>query len=105
MLRVSISTAPLLAVYAHSACSARKLLTDPVLMMLPPPARRIAGMAHLAPRNGPRTLTAKIRSRSSTLVSSSVPAIEIPAFEHHVVSLPHVDSARSTSPATWDSSE
>src|ERR1700722_15218622 len=105
MLLVSISTAPLLVVYAQRACSARKLFTEPVLMMLPPPARRSAGIAHLAPRNGPRTFTAKMRSRSATVVSSSVPAIEMPAFEHHVVSLPHVDSARSTRPCTCASSD
>ena len=69
-LLVRLSTAPFDAVYAscgtEQPISATKLA---MLMIEPPPAASIAGMAYLQPRNTPRTLTAMTWSQTSTDVS------------------------------------
>jgi hypothetical protein len=44
--------------------------TDEMFTIEPPPARRIAGMAYLVPRNTPLALTAITRSHSSAVRSS-----------------------------------
>src|SRR2546426_10810126 len=51
-------TAPLVAMYAASPGLPRNPAVDEIFTMEPPPARRIAGMACLVPRNTPFALTA-----------------------------------------------
>ena len=53
---------------------------EEMLMMEPPPAWRIAGIAALVPRNTPLALTSITRSHSSAVVSSSRPAPPTPAL-------------------------
>ena len=53
---------------------------DEMLMIDPPPARRMAGMTALVPRNTPLALTSIMRSQSSTVVSSMRPPPPMPAL-------------------------
>jgi hypothetical protein len=69
-LRVRLSTAPFDAVYASCGTEQPRSATKLAMLMIePPPARSMAGMACLHPRNTPRTFTAMTRSQTSTSVS------------------------------------
>ena len=61
---------------------------EEMLMIDPPPAVRMAGIAALVPRNTPLALTSITRSHSSTVVSSSRPAPPMPALLTSTSSLP-----------------
>ena len=61
---------------------------DEILMIDPPPARRMAGMANLTPMKTPLTFTAMMRSKSSSVVSSMLERIRIPALLTSTSSLP-----------------
>ena len=62
--------------------------TDEMLMIDPPPAWRIAGMAHFVPRKTPLTLTAMMRSQSASDVSSILARKRMPALFTSTFSLP-----------------
>src|SRR5262245_32397396 len=67
-----------------------------MLMIDPPPAWRIAGMAAFVPRNTPLTLTAMMRSQSASDVSSIGARKRIPALFTSTFSLPYACSAVAT---------
>src|SRR5215468_5802232 len=69
-LRGSPGLAAYIAMYAASPGLPRRPAVDEIFTMEPPPARRIAGMACLVPRNTPFALTAMMCSHSASLVSS-----------------------------------
>src|SRR3954469_16301735 len=98
-LLVRLSTAPFEAVYAswgtEQPTSATKLA---MLMIDPPPAISIAGMAYLQPRNTPRTLTAITWSQTSTDVSVTEWSASgmTPALLYRTSSRPYVPTAWST---------
>ena len=61
----------MLAAYAGSWCSDWPMpATEEMFTIEPPPARRMAGIACLVPRNTPLALTAITRSHSATVRSS-----------------------------------
>jgi hypothetical protein len=62
---------------------------DEMLMIEPPPARRIAGIACFVPRKTPLTLTAMMRSQSSSDVSSIFDRKRMPALLTSTFSLPY----------------
>jgi hypothetical protein len=59
-----------------------------MLMIDPPPAWRIAGMAAFVPRNTPLTLTAMMRSQAASVVSSIGARKRMPALFTSTFSLP-----------------
>ena len=59
-----------------------------MLMIDPPPARRMAGITLLVPRNTPLALMSIMRSQSSTVVSSIRPPPPMPALLTRTFSLP-----------------
>ena len=61
---------------------------DDMLMMEPPPAFRISGMAARAPRNTPLALMSITRSQSATVVSSMEPRALTPALFTSTSNLP-----------------
>src|SRR5262245_22101396 len=67
-----------------------------MLMIDPPPAWRIAGMAAFVPRNTPLTLTAMMRSQSASDVSSIGARKRIPALFTSTFSLPYACTAVAT---------
>src|SRR6266699_1786594 len=81
-------TAPLVAMYAASPGLPRNPAVDEIFTMEPSPARRIAGMACLVPRNTPFALTAMRCSHSASLVSSRRFQSTIPALFTRISSLP-----------------
>src|SRR5262245_83240 len=94
---VQSRTALLVAVYAAvSPGLPTRPAVDEILMMEPPPAARIAGLAHFVPRNTPLTLTAMMRSHSVSLVSSIRAWNRIPALLTKTLSLPYVWTAVAT---------
>src|SRR5256886_17677364 len=94
---VKSGTAPLVALYAAvSPGLPTSPAVDEMLMMEPPPACRMAGIAHLVPRNTPLTLTAMIRSQSASLVSSIFDRKRMPALLTSTSSLPYVCTAVAT---------
>src|SRR6266850_1044658 len=71
---VSRRTAPLEAWYCGLLLSVpTRPSWDEMLMIDPPPARRMAGMAAFVPRNTPLALMSIVRVQSSTVVSSIRP--------------------------------
>src|SRR5947207_13606398 len=94
---VKSRTAPLVAVYAAvSPGLPTSPAVDEMLMMEPPPACRMAGIAHFVPRNTPLALTAMMRSQSASLVSSIVDRNRMPALLTSTLSLPYVRTAVAT---------
>jgi hypothetical protein len=63
-----------------SKISATSELTDPMLMIEPPPLRNNAGTANLHPRNTLRKLTAMVRSKSLIDASTTLPGSEMAAL-------------------------
>ena len=62
-------------------------------MMEPPPAWRIAASAHFVPKNTPLTLTAMMRSQSSSVVASIFARNRMPALLTSTFSLPYRSTA------------
>src|SRR5438552_16454469 len=75
--------------------------------MLPPPARSIAGIACLQPKNTPFRFTRITRSQVSSFVSRTEPSAggKMPALLKRTSSLPHAFSAAATIPSASLSSE
>src|SRR5712691_10511946 len=89
---VKSRTAPLVAVYAAVPPGLpTRPAVDEMLMIDPPPACRIAGIAHFVPRKTPLTLTAMMRSQSASDVSSIFDRKRMPALK-----------IEETSEADWD---
>src|SRR2546422_7391881 len=94
---VNSRTAPLVAVYAAvSPGLPTSPAVDEMLTMEPPPACRMAGIAHFVPRKTPLTLTAMMRSQSASLVSSIFARNRMPALLTSTSSLPYVCTAVAT---------
>ena len=68
--------------------------TEPWLMIDPPPVATIDGAAAWEHRNVPLALTAKLRSQSSSVASSTEPLLFTPALLYST-------STRRYSPSTW----
>src|SRR5437879_6529907 len=86
---VSRRTAPLEAGYIGLVMSVpTRPSCDEMLTIEPPPARRMAGMATLLPRNTPVALTSITRCHASSEVSSTRPAALMPALLTSTFSLP-----------------
>src|SRR5262249_14112260 len=67
-------TPPLLAAYAAEVPGAGAIpAPDEILIIEPPPARRIAGRAYFVPKNTPFILMPMRWSQSSSVVSSIAP--------------------------------
>src|SRR5215468_2430069 len=94
---VSRRTAPLEAWYCGLLLSTpTRPSWDEMLMMDPPPARRIAGMAVLLPRKTPVALISMTRCHSSTGVSSTLPWPLTPALLTRMCNAPKWSSAVAT---------
>src|SRR5882724_4437114 len=90
-------TAPLEAWYCGLLLSVpTRPSWDEMLMIDPPPARRMAGMAAFVPRNTPLALMSIVRVQSSTVVSSIRPHPPMPALLTRTFSAPKRDAARPT---------
>src|SRR5258705_7827336 len=87
-------TAPLVAVYAAVPPGApTRPAVDEMLMIDPPPACRIGGIAPLLPRKTPLTLTAMKRSPTSSEGSSIFERKRKPAVLTSTVRLPYEGTA------------
>mmetsp|Transcript_16314 Transcript_16314/g.32509 ORF Transcript_16314/g.32509 Transcript_16314/m.32509 type:complete len:239 (+) Transcript_16314:228-944(+) len=97
------STAPFEEVYASWGVAApRSPTNEAVLMMLPPPARRRAGMPYLHPNHTPFTFTSMVRSQIASSVfmaSSSSPCIR-PALLKITETFPKAASVAAIIPST-----
>src|SRR3989442_5684786 len=94
---VNRRAAPLVAVYAGVPPGLpTRPAVDEMLMIDPPPACRIAGIAHFVPRKTPLTLTAMMRSQSSSDVSSIFDRKRMPALLTSTLSLPYACTAVAT---------
>src|SRR6266849_4848392 len=94
---VNKRTAPLVAVYAAVPPGApTSPAVDEMLMIEPPPACRNAGIACFVPRKTPLTLTAMMRSQSSSDVSSILARKRMPALLTSTFSLPYEFTAVAT---------
>src|SRR5437588_322604 len=94
---VNSRTAPLEAGYIGLVMSVpTRPSCDEMLTMEPPPARRMAGMAALLPRNTPVALTSITRCHASSVVSSTRPTALMPALLTSTLSLPKRCSASAT---------
>src|ERR1700751_103312 len=80
MDRVSATTAPLDAQYEAKLATPTTAATEPWLMIDPRPAATRARAAAREHRNVPRALTAKHPSQSSSVASSTEPALFTPAL-------------------------
>ena len=90
-------TAPLEAWYCGLLLSVpTRPSWDEMLMIDPPPARRMAGMAAFVPRNTPLALMSIVRVQSSTVVSSIRPHPPMPALLTRTFSAAKRDAARPT---------
>ena len=97
--------APLLVQYSTSMGVPTTAEIDEVQTMLPPPAASMPGRTALVTRNMLFTLTAMIRSHSSSLVSRKGLAQRIPAWFISTVIAPKACSTAATALATWAASE
>ncbi len=77
---VSATTAPLAAQYEAKLAMPTSAATEPWLMIDPPPVATIDGAAAWAHRKVPLALTAKLRSQSSSVASSTEPLLFTPAL-------------------------
>src|SRR5882724_1167564 len=94
---VNSRTAPLEAGYIGLVMSVPTSPScDEMLTIEPPPARRMAGMAALLPRNTPVALTSITRCHASSGVSSTRPVALMPALLTSTLSLPKRCSASAT---------
>src|SRR5439155_1297086 len=94
--RVSVTTAPLVALWAVTPGRGATAPIEAVFTITPPPRSFITGTANLQPRYTPRTLVAKTRSYSSSGSSQSgVIRCEKPALLTRMSSPPKPDTASS----------
>ncbi len=80
MARVIFTAAPFEAQYDTASAPPTNPQPEPVLMITPPPAFSITGMAYLLIKKIDLTLTAITRSHSSSVVSNTVARRIIPAL-------------------------
>jgi len=77
--------------------------TDDIIMMEPPPARRIAGTAYLTDRNTPWRLTAVCRRQSASDISIAPHKIPMPALTTITSNRPKRRSVASITPGQLSS--
>src|SRR5215470_3979803 len=73
-------TPPLVAQYPAKPADPRRPAVEDVMMMEPPPARRIAGTAYFTERNTPSRLIAVCRRQSASDISIALHRMPIPAL-------------------------